>query len=144
MTETTKSTRVGGHKVRQFVQNRQPFHNSGSNHRHPKGSTLWGYWVTHPDTDPVYMVFSYRTSWPLFAYWKGVWFKNEDKYSRTTSKHSGQAHPLTQCVLLSRLQMELIYIGGQPSIAAMVEAAKLKLLSDPNGIALVTKERITA
>lgn len=140
MTETTKSTRVGGHKVRQFVQDRQPFHNSGSNHRHPKGSTLWGEQLT-PD---LYMVFSYRTTWPLYAYWKGVWFKNEDKYGPTTSKHSSQAHPLTQCVPLSRDQMYRIYSFDNPSTAAMVEAAKLKLLSDPNDIAIVTKERITA
>ncbi len=140
MTDTTKSTRVGGHKVRQFVQNRQPFHNSGSNYNHPKGSTLWGEQLT-PD---LYMVFSYCLSWPLYACWKGVWFKNEDKYGPTTSKHSSQAHPLGKCVPLSLAQMYQIYSYSQPSTAAMVEAAKLKLLSDPNDIAIVTEERITA
>lgn len=138
MTETTKSTRVGGHKVRQFVQNRQPFHNSGSNYNHPKGSTLWGEQLT-PD---LYMVFSYRLSWPLYACWKGVWFKNEDKFSRTTSKHSGQAHPLTKVIPLSVFQTELIYITGSPSVAAMVEAAKLRLLTDPEDIAVAAEWRL--
>jgi hypothetical protein len=42
-----------------------------------------------------YVVFSYGTHWPLFAYDKrrGVWYANSSKYGRTTSKHYGQAYP---------------------------------------------------
>lgn len=44
---------------------------------------------------PLYAVFSYRDTWPLFIYGAGFWFINQDKYSRTTSKHHGMLCPST-------------------------------------------------
>jgi hypothetical protein len=149
MTDTTtppheaKSTRAGGHKVRQFVQQRLPFHNSGTNHRHPKGATLWGEYLT-PE---LYVVYSYRYDWPLFACWKGVWFKNEDKISPTTTRHNVQAHPLIQCISLSREILRSHVIGRlaarntlHPDIVAL--AVQQKLVDDPVLLAEFTKERL--
>ncbi len=83
-----KSVRTSGWNARQYVQSLTPFHNSGSNHRHPKGSTLWGEYV-----GGLYVVYSYGKHWPLLANWKGVWFKNTEKSSRTTNRHRGYVNP---------------------------------------------------
>ena len=126
-----KSVRTSGWNARQYIQSLTPFHNSGSNHRHPKGSTLWGEWMTFADdSDPLYVVYSYGSHWPLYANWKGVWFANKDKASRTTSKHYSQAHPHTGVVALSKIDMEYLVLFGQPEDQHLVEAAKLKLLPD--------------
>lgn len=42
----------------------------------------------------AYVVFSYGYHWPMFAYIDGTWFENDGRYSRTTSKHRSQLHPL--------------------------------------------------
>lgn len=122
--KSAKSTRVSGWKCRTYVQNKQPFHNSGSNHRHPNGSTLWG-----EQRGDMYTVYSYGYHWPLYAYWKGIWFSNKDKYGRTTSKHSSQANPLTASVPLGQSDMALI-AAGHVRPEYLVLAAKLKLLPD--------------
>lgn len=139
-----KSTRVGGQSCRPYIQKLQLFHNSGSNHRHPKGSTLWSEWATYADGTPsLYVVYSYRRSWPLYANWKGIWFANEDKFSRTTTKHSSQAHPLTTVVHVSKIDLEYLILFGKPDDSALVKAAQLNLLPDEL-ISEVTKARITA
>lgn len=126
-----KSIRTTGQKARQYVQSLTPFHNNGTNNRHTKGSTLWGEWLTFADdSDPLYVVYSYGKHWPLFANWKGVWFANKDKHSRTTSKHYGQAHPHTGVVALSKLDMEYLVLFGQPEDQHLVEAAQMKLLPE--------------
>lgn len=53
--------------------------------------TLFGEWAT----PWLYVVYSYGHHWPLFVYEKigGTWMVNEDKASRTTSKHRGQVWP---------------------------------------------------
>ena len=139
-----KSTRVGGQSCRLYIQKLQLFHNSGSNHRHPKGSTLWSEWATYADGTPsLYVVYSYGRHWPLYINWNGVWFSNTDKYSRTTTKHASQTHPLTQCVPLSKIDMEYLVLFGRPQPDILVKAAQLKLLSD-DLISEVTKARIAA
>jgi hypothetical protein len=40
-----------------------------------------------------YIVFSYGTHFPIFAYVKGIWYENEDKYSVSTTRHQSQARP---------------------------------------------------
>jgi len=40
-----------------------------------------------------YAAFSYGSHWPLFVFYRGKWYANSDKASRTTSKHYGCAHP---------------------------------------------------
>lgn len=144
MTDTNKSTRVGGQSCRLYIQKLQLFHNSGSNHRHPKGSTLWSEWATYADGTPsLYVVFSYGYHWPLWINWKGIWFGNIDKFSRTTTKHHSQTHPLTQYVPMTKLDMEYLALFGQPGESALVEAAQLKPLPDEL-MPLAVKARITA
>lgn len=81
--------RVPNRDSRRYVQNRIPFRNNND--------TLWG---TLFEVSRQYVVYSYRSSWPLFIAvqpieegpW--VWFENSTKVSVTTSRHRTQAHPL--------------------------------------------------
>lgn len=93
--------RVSGWKCRDYVRRCEPFQNNGR--------SLWSEWV-----GDIYVVYSYGRHWPLYACWKGAWFKNADRYSRTTSKHAVQAHPLvdTPVTPLSRADMERLVIMG--------------------------------
>jgi hypothetical protein len=108
MTDTITVT--SGGKAREFVQKLQPFKNNSKSGSGPKGASLWGEWLTFTDADPIYVVYSYGRHWPLFANWKGVWFANEDKASRTTSKHYSQAHPHTVVVDLPQIDMEYLVL----------------------------------
>lgn len=134
-----KSTVTSGWKARQYVQELKPFHNNSKTGSGPKDSTLWGEFVS----DGLYVVYSYRRSWPIYANWKGVWFANKDRFSRTTSKHQSQAHPLTQCVPVERISLEYLALFGEPVPELLVRAAQLKLLPDEL-IHEATKARITA
>lgn len=44
----------------------------------------------------LYVVYSFGQHWPMFIHdgRTGQWFENEDRYSRTTSKHRTQCYPL--------------------------------------------------
>lgn len=74
--------------ARPYVERREPF----------KGSNLWSESRMTFDQDPtrVYVVYSYGQHFPMWVYDESTyqWFGNYDKYSRTTSKHKGQTHPL--------------------------------------------------
>lgn len=82
---TAKIPRVANRDARKYVQQRKPF----------RGSTTSGTYI-----DDRYVVYSYGEHWPLFVYDDGRWFANSDRYSRTTTKHRSQLHPLTDCTLL--------------------------------------------
>ena len=64
--------------VRSYVVSRQEF----------KGNNIF---ARH--YGPLYAVFSYRHDWPLFIHAAGLWFENQDRFSRTTSKHHAYAKP---------------------------------------------------
>lgn len=64
--------------VRALVARQEPF--TGSN----IFSEQWEY---------AYVVFSYRYDYPILINIAGLWFENEDKYSRTTSRHLSSARP---------------------------------------------------
>lgn len=72
-----------------------------------KGSNLFGTYI-----DDRYVVYSYGAHWPMFIHADGTWFENQDKYSRTTSTHKGQAHPRTATTKLSTEQMVSIAQKG--------------------------------
>ena len=125
----TKSTRVSGWKAREYVQKLLPFHNSNKQ--------LYAQWE-----DDLYVVYSYGRHWPLYINWKGVWFANISKVSRTTTKHASQTHPLTQCVPMAKVDMEyLLLFGITPE--HMVMAAQHKLLPE-HLIPEATQARIAA
>ena len=113
-----KSTRVSGFACRPYVKARKPFHNSNKQ--------LYAQW----QTDDMYVVYSYGAHWPLFINWKGVWFENENKTSRTTTAHRSKAHPYKPTVPLSCSAMKSLVQSGKPSPEVMTLAAELKLLGD--------------
>ena len=147
-----KSERISA--FRSHVQQLRPFHNNGRTGQGPSGATLWGEWKTaapwgtpdKPLIAPIYVVFSYRRSWPLFVNWRGVWFRNNEKFSRTTSKHSSQAHPLAPCVPLTTNQLAFITGALHPTGLALTEAVKLKLIGEnnPDVLVYVSSQRLTA
>jgi hypothetical protein len=57
-----------------------------------KGSNMWGEWT--PD-NKLYVVYSYGYHFPMYAYDQEMneWVGNNDKYSRSTTRHQSQAHP---------------------------------------------------
>ena len=102
-----KMKTVKGQSCRKYVQERIPFRN------HSK--SLWGCFRRGADGDQLYVVYSYRESFPIYAYSYTLqqWFRNEDKFSVTTSKHQGQAHPLgTPYPLSLRAIITLVEGGG--------------------------------
>lgn len=80
--------RVANKDCRQHVVSRTPF----------EGSNMWGTWTptTYADRDhSVYIVFSYGAHFPMYAYDPDTnqWYANEDKYSRSTTRHQSLARP---------------------------------------------------
>jgi hypothetical protein len=122
---TDKITVTSGWKARQYVQKLQPFRNNATEGKGPKNASLWG-----EITGDLYVVYSYGRHWPLWANWRGVWFGNIDKHSRTTSKHFSQTHPHVAYVPLSKPDMVHLCLFKEPDASTLVEAAKLKLLPD--------------
>lgn len=43
--------------------------------------------------EQIYAVFSYRYDYPILIHAAGMWFENQDKYSRSTSRHLTSAKP---------------------------------------------------
>lgn len=82
---TKKPPRITNKDARAYVQQRKPF----------QGNNTSGTYI-----DGRYIVYSYGAHWPMFVYDDGRWFANSDRYSRTTSKHRVQLHPLTDCTPL--------------------------------------------
>ena len=99
--------RVANAKCRQFVKDREPF----------RGSNLYGVYSLVDTDNEVYTVYSYGDHYPMFIYANGMWFENEDKYSRSTSKHHGQAHPHVPTILLSTRWMQRLANNGYQGIA---------------------------
>ena len=71
--------------ARAYVQQRKPF----------QGNNTSGTYI-----EDSYVVYSYGTHFPLFVYDDGRWFAISDRYSRATSKHRSQLHPLADCTPL--------------------------------------------
>lgn len=80
-----KLTRCNNRDARAYVQSRKTF----------KANNLFGHTYKTFSDGEVYVVYSYGQHFPLFVYHyrTGTWFENEDRYSKTTSKHRSQAHP---------------------------------------------------
>ena len=85
-----KPPRVANRCARAYVQQRKPF----------RGNNTFGTYI-----DGHYVVYSYGAHWPMFVYDNDRWFANSDRHGRTTSKHRGQLHPLTDCTPLPIAEM---------------------------------------
>ena len=87
---------VSNINCRQKVENREPFTGSHLFAEVTKAQVpgLRGA-VRESIGEPleVYAVYSYGYHFPIYAFIAGVWYRNSGKYSRTTSKHQGQARP---------------------------------------------------
>jgi hypothetical protein len=95
--------RIANSNARGYVSSHKPF----------KGSNLFAQW----EGDDRYVVYSFGTHYPMFIWTQGAWFENEDKYSRTTSKHRSQTHPHSPTILLATAWMKELAEQGYPSIA---------------------------
>jgi hypothetical protein len=85
------------------------------------GSNLAAVWVSQR-----YIVYSYGPHWPLFIYEQvtDTWYANSDKFSRSTSRHYSQAHPLVEMVMLSVEDMKAVVRGGS---VGLIEAANERM-----------------
>jgi len=111
--------RINGRTCRAWVQERSPFKNSNGQ--------LYAEWVGLDgieNTDARYVVYSYGTHWPLFAYVPkvGLWFENTARKSPTTSKHRTYAHPCCDTV---KLGLEDIFVLARDGYSDMVMARLL-------------------
>ena len=100
--EKRKGKYVRGTEVRPYVQSRTDFTNS-----------TWTLMGSYSPSKRLYTVNSYG-HWHMFIYSDETktWYECSDKYSRTTSKHHSQAHPLTDTIELTQDQMRLLYTDG--------------------------------
>lgn len=62
-----------------------------------------------------YVVYSYGYHFPLYAWFEVTqkWYRNIDKYSRTTSKHSSQANPGVLCEEITLEQIKELILQLQ-------------------------------
>jgi hypothetical protein len=112
MSKIIKTTNAN---ARQYVQRREAFDASNTfAHTFPPNSNCLTY---------RYVVYSYGTHFPLFiAEWlpedgKVQWYENADKYSRTTSKHHTQLHPLQQTMPMTTERMQTLARYGIAGVA---------------------------
>jgi hypothetical protein len=87
---TMRANRVSNKDARSYVQRRVEF----------QGSNTFAREVC-TDHSVVYAVFSYGEHFPMFVAETDDnnvthWYANTEKWSRTTSKHQGQLHPLVE------------------------------------------------
>jgi hypothetical protein len=100
--------RVANSKCKPYVEKCEPF----------VGSNLYGIYSLVDADHEVYTVFSYDRHYPMFIHTEGMWFENEDSYSRSTSKHKSQARPMgVRPILLSTRWMQRLANNGYQSIA---------------------------
>lgn len=112
MLESTKNMLKGvekttNTKARSFTEQRKPF----------QGSNLFGVFTLLDATQEVYVVYSFDTHYPMYIHTNGCWFENEDRFSKTTSKHLVQARPSSNTIKLSTRWMQRLANNGYQGIA---------------------------
>jgi hypothetical protein len=102
-----KINRVSNKDARGYVQRRVEFHGNNTFAR-----------AVATDHSVVYAVFSYGEHFPMFVAETDDnnvthWYANTEKWSRTTSKHQSQLHPLVErMVPMDTDRMKHIARGG--------------------------------
>jgi hypothetical protein len=89
-----------------------------------RGNNVYALWHSSKEGGPcdLYVVCSYGAHWPLYVYEQmtGVWYRNTEKSSPTTSCHSTQLHPGVPCVDIEKNEdMTSLAFGG---VVYMIEA----------------------
>jgi hypothetical protein len=76
---------IANGKARDMVDERKPF----------RGSNTWAEWSVNAYDNKLYVVYSYRYSWPMFVYddTADTWYENASQFSQTTSRHRNQCRP---------------------------------------------------
>jgi len=97
---------IANRDAREYVARKEPF----------VGSNLY---ARKNDGDGSYIVYSYRDSWPLFVF-DGHWYENQDRFSRSTSRHRRQAHPLVDTVPLNHDAIYTLSQIGEKKFLARV------------------------
>ena len=61
-------------------------------------------------TPNKYIVYSYGEHWPLFVFdiSTNQWYGNNDKFSRTTSKHLSQLHPSDVVFYMTKNELQML------------------------------------
>jgi hypothetical protein len=85
---------VSNSKCRSLVQACVPF----------KGSNLFSDRLDNG----IYVVWSFGFHFPLFAKVGDQWYENTDRFSNTTGKQRGQAHPHTETIKVSCAELKTI------------------------------------
>jgi hypothetical protein len=104
--------KIPNRDARLHVEQRKPF----------EGSNIRGKWLCPTNAedverDGIYVVYSYGEHFPMYIYAENTWFENEDKVSRTTSKHQSQCRPTERTILLSTAWMKQLVAVGYGGIA---------------------------
>lgn len=106
--------KIANKDARKFVQQRVPF----------QGSNMFAeYFCPYPEGSSEgqhgYVVYSYGKHFPMYICLhlggRDVWFANEDKFSRTTTRRQAQARPIgdgSQMHWLSTEWMRRLVMGG--------------------------------
>ena len=102
-----KAMRTSNSKARDYVNNLEAF----------IGSNIYSNWFSWDEgMTKLYAIFSYGEHFPMYIYDdnEDVWVGNQDKYSRSTTRHQSQARPSGGVdVWLSTSEMKgLIAEGG--------------------------------
>ena len=105
--------RIANFNARKLVQSLTPF----------QGSNLFA-----EDKFNSYIVYSYGYHHPLYVFNRITkqWYKNTDKYSRTTSKHAGQTHPYTDLRYGSTQALERVIYRDDDSYTILYPEHKTK------------------
>ena len=102
-----KTSKVANGDCRPLVQEHKPF----------RGSNMFAMTFNRGFDNERYVVYSWGEHFPMFIYTNGCWFENEDKFSRSTTKHQTQAHPRRPTILLSTYWMKILATDGYHAIA---------------------------
>ena len=68
-----------------------------------------------------YAVFTYQSSYPMFVWWKGLWFTN--------TRWSGPDIPLPAAIPAAPMDLARLFSSGQPSNKMLADALKRRVLS---------------
>ena len=80
-----------------------------------RGSNVWAEWGQNAYDQKLYVVYSYRYTWPLYVYDQtaDTWYENCNQYSQTTSRHRSQCRPTgVKTIHLNTDDMRLVATCG--------------------------------
>lgn len=118
--ETKVTKRVNNKDMSHYTTYRLPFENHKN--KENDGPSVWGEWY-EKNGNHLFVVYSYGYHFPIYVYdeQSQEWYGNQDKYSRTTTRHQTLARPSTPNKIknLSTYNLcRLITLGGVAGVVA--------------------------